>query len=257
VRPAGERLLAIADRFLSKKARHTFSGYATAQLKRIKTHRRWILHPPAAPPTRAEHGLPERTVIPQDQLQAAEAAVKKQLDAWEPNLSGLDPAARIQIMGDLERLLAEVGAHADGKWRAAARAVGHDENFLELLDRERRYRGRQTEWEQYQSWRRTRNPARAALEEQHGYDTKHGMHLVRLLRMCREILEGGRVIVRRPDAEELLAIRAGAWPYDRLVEWAEREDAALEEVARRSALPHAPDRAALDAECVAIVASMI
>jgi predicted nucleotidyltransferase len=42
--------------FLSKKARHTFSGYAMSQLKRIESHRRWLLNPPTTPPKRADFG---------------------------------------------------------------------------------------------------------------------------------------------------------------------------------------------------------
>jgi hypothetical protein len=45
--------------FLSKRARFTFSGYAVAQLKRIQTHRGYLLNPPDHKPTRAEFGLPE------------------------------------------------------------------------------------------------------------------------------------------------------------------------------------------------------
>src|SRR5690606_9857781 len=122
-------------------------------------------------------------------------------------------------------------------FRAAGRAVGYDENFLELLERERAYQSKQREWEQYQHWKKTRNPARHALEEKYGFDTKHAMHLVRLMRMCREILETGKVLVKRPDAEELLSIRNGAWSYEQLEEWAAREDKALEEVMRASRLP--------------------
>jgi hypothetical protein len=83
-------------------------------------------------------------------------------------------------------------------------------SFLELLDRERRYRSALRKWQQYEEWKRTRNAARAELERQHGYDTKHAMHLIRLLRMAEEIVSKGRVLVRRPDAEELRAVRRGA-----------------------------------------------
>src|SRR6478736_4334230 len=54
-----------------------------------------------------------------------------------------------------------------------------------------------------------------------GYCTKNAMHLVRLLRMCREILETGQVRVKRADAAELLAIRNGAWTLEELVKYAE------------------------------------
>lgn len=73
-----------------------------------------------------------------------------------------------------------------------------------------------------------RNPARAALEAQHGFDTKHAMHLVRLLRMGCEVLGRGEVVVHRPDATELLAIRHGAWSFERVVAEAQDLLAALE-----------------------------
>jgi hypothetical protein len=84
-------------------------------------------------------------------------------------------------------------------------------------------------------------------------NTKHAMHLVRLTRMCREILETGTVIVKRTDRDELLSIRHGAWSYDQLIEWFDREDAALNEVYAKSTLRHHVDRAALDKLCISIV----
>ena len=79
----------------------------------------------------------------------------------------------------------------------------------------------------YWEWKDNRNETRSELEEEHGYDTKHAMHLVRLLRMGEEILTEGIVRVKRPDAEELLAIRNGAWKYEELLEWAEMMDARI------------------------------
>lgn len=63
----------------------------------------------------------------------------------------------------------------------------------------------------------------------HG-NTKHAMHLVRLLRMGKEVLTTGEVLVKRPDAQELLAIRNGAWEYDDLVKYAEDMDKEIQEV---------------------------
>lgn len=58
----------------------------------------------------------------------------------------------------------------------------------------------------------------AHLVAKYGYNTKHAMHLVRLLRMGYELLSEGKLIVNRRgiDADELLAIRDGAWPYDKV-----------------------------------------
>jgi predicted nucleotidyltransferase len=255
VTPLGERLLEARGLFLSQKARHTFSGYALSQLKRIRGHYRWLTNPPKEPPTRAACGLPERAPIPADQLLAAEARVRAQLDTWDLNdLEHVDPAARIELQNQMARILAEVNVGLDDQWRAAARTVGYDENFIELMDRERKYRRLQTDWQQYQGWKANRNPARAALEAKYGYDAKHAMHLVRLLKMCAELLQTGQVNVRRDaDRDELMAIRDGAWPYEQLLAWAEDQDKALDALRRRSPLPNAPDRAKLDALCISLV----
>lgn len=77
-------------------------------------------------------------------------------------------------------------------------------------------------------------------------NTKHAMHLVRLMRMCQEILREGKVIVRRPDAEELLRIRNGDFDYQWLLKWAEDTDASLEELYQSSPLPFSADYAAID-----------
>ena len=249
----GARLLESRALFLSRKAKHTFSGYAISQLKRIKSHRRWLLTPPKAAPERKDFGLPERTLIPRDQLDFATAHIKKKLDEWNLGLDELDDAAKIDVRDKIEKTLAEIHVTADSLWVNAARAIGFGSNYIELLDSERKFTAAQREFEQYQNWVKTRNTARAELEAKHGFDSKHGMHLVRLLRMCREILTEGVVHVMRPDAEELLSIRNGAWSYDQIVEFAEREDAALTDLSKSSKLPHTPNRVAIDKLCVNLV----
>ena len=80
----GEELRSIRNDFLSRKARHTFSGYAHAQLKRIKTHRQWLLNPPDAPPTRKQFGLSEETKISQSELGAFDAATEAGIEVNVP-----------------------------------------------------------------------------------------------------------------------------------------------------------------------------
>lgn len=254
VKDAGRSLIDHREMFLSKKARYTFSGYATAQLKRINTHYRWLKNPPKSPPTRESFGLPERTVIPADQLMAAKAAVEKKLNAWNIDiLDGVDPSLRIAIQNKMTEILSEKEIFSSSDYISAARAVGYDDNFIHLLDLERQYESKKREWDQYQNWKNNRNPSRAAIEEKFGYDCKHAMHLVRLMRMCKEILSTGKVIVKRPDREELLEIRNGSWTYEQVVEWAHKEDAVMEEVYACSPLPNQPDRVRLDLLCQELV----
>ena len=64
--------------------------------------------------------------------------------------------------------------------------------------------------------------------------------------MSHEIMRDGEVIVRRPDAAELLSIRDGAFDYDKLVSTAERMDKELEELYHKSTLPHSADKEAIN-----------
>ena len=210
----GRLLLEHREGFLSRRAGSSFGRYALSQLKRIKTHRRWLLEPPRARPARSSFGLPERTLIPKDQLGAAEQLIRNgRVDEAE-----LTP------------------------------------NFLLIMDRERCYRAAMREWQQYQTWLANRNPKRADLERRFGYDTKHAMHLVRLLRMAIEILSARKVLVRRPDAQELIAIRQGALSFDRLLAAVEGLEGRLDHLVEESPLPEKPDEEAIDRLCVQIVA---
>lgn len=112
---------------------------------------------------------------------------------------------------------------------------------------QRQYKQVHKQWVQYQQWRAGRNPARAALEERYGYDTKHAMHLCRLVTMGEEILREGAVRVRRPDAEWLRSVRAGALGYEELLAWADARATNLRALVATSPLPEQPDHAAVEA----------
>lgn len=217
VTKAGERLVGARRMFLSKRVKDSFAGYAVAQLKRIKTHRRWLLSPPQDEPTRKRFGLPEELLIPRDQMGAADALMER----GEMQAADLSP------------------------------------NFLAALALEKRYRSARREWDQYKTWVRERNPARAELEARFGYDTKHAMHLVRLLKMAVEIAQTAFVKVKRDDREELLAIRNGSMSYDDLVAYAEKLSGDVQRAAEHSSLADAPDEQALDALCGSIVEEVL
>lgn len=251
----GEILIDNRDMFLSKRAKHSFSGYAIGQLRKIQLHRRYFIDPPKAPPTRKDFGLPERTLIPQDQLLAASAEVQKELDRFQFNfMEELSEPMKIHIRNTMAEMLAELKITTEMHWEAAARKVGLSDNFIELMQKERQYTGKKREWDQYQHWKKERNPKRAADEEKYGFDCKNAYHLVRLMRMGREILTTGKVIVKRVDRDELIAIRNGAWTYEQVVEFAEREDKELQELyVSTNIIPKTPDFQALDELCIRMV----
>lgn len=204
----GEQLRAAKHDFLSKKARFTFSGYAHSQLKRIKTHRAWLLDPPSAPPDRSDFGLSDVTKVSKSELGAYDSLVTD--------------GVQVELPKDV----------------------------VTLFTREKAYQAAKTHYDQYVNWVKTRNPARAELERQHGYDCKHGSHLIRLMLMCKEIMQLGVVVVKRPDREELLGIKRGKWTYDQLIETAEQIEAECDTLYETSELKSSPDYEMLNAMVV-------
>lgn len=198
-----DKLLERRREFLTAQAYPRFSGYATSQLKRIKTHRAWLLNPPSREPTREDFDLPK--------YGTGVAEIAKGVD------------------------IAEISPEV-----------------LSLISREKAYKSEHLKWEQYQNWKQTRNPARSTLEAQFGYDTKHASHLVRLLRMGKQILTEGDLEVRRHDAGELLAIRNGKWTYDELMAYVDPLCNELETIyqEKKYVVPDKVDVQALSDFCV-------
>lgn len=236
--PAYQLLRDNRSKLLSKKIVHTFSGYAFSQLKRIKGHNKWINNPcPVEPPRQIEY-----MSLVQD---FTDDRVFK--------------ASREDMMGWREdHRLVPYGGDVYGMYKAVGYQLFSDDFTLNtLFDGDRREMGNplrivkfnneqylqsRTTHSQYWQWKQNRNEMRGSLEEQFGYDTKHAMHLIRLLRMSSEIIETGQVIVKRPDAAELLSIRNGAWSYEELIEYADKVDAHTKEVLLpKCTLPNKPD----------------
>ncbi|MFA6358604.1 MAG: nucleotidyltransferase domain-containing protein [Candidatus Omnitrophota bacterium] len=260
VSPIGQALLDHKRMFLSRRARETFLGYATEQMRKIELHRRWILDPPDHEPTRAEFGLSPIPVHPaKNQIDASMAMVKKKVDSWNwHKLEYIAPSMRQAIRDEFQRRLVEVTSWADLEvedkvWHAAANSLGLTTNFIQVLELEKRYASKKSDWSKFQKWKKSRNPERAIMEAKFGYDGKHAMHLVRLSRSCRDLLTTGNLDIRRPDAEELLAIRNGAWKFEELVSWFKQQNRELNQLEKTSPLPPEPDVGAIDQLCQELV----
>ena len=94
---------------------------------------------------------------------------------------------------------------------------------------------------------------RKQLVEKHGFDARNASHLIRLLKMGIEALDTGELIVRRPDAEELLAIKRGEWSLEKVQSEAEVLFDACRAAKGQSPLPDSPDRDAINKLCVKVI----
>lgn len=173
--PIMDVLLRDKEFWLSKRAKNTFLGYATSQLKRIEGHKKWIDNP-VEKPKRGTWGI---------------AMDKSKINA-------------LRIFANHELI-----------------NMGLTEHYVEVLREEQKYHTDLQNYKNYKQWMDNRNEHRAKLEANAGYDTKHAMHLVRLLKMAREIADWKIVFVKRPDVDFLNNIRKGIYSYEWIIEYAE------------------------------------
>jgi predicted nucleotidyltransferase len=250
----GDRLRDSANLFLSARAGYTFTGYAYAQIAKINRHKKWLDNPPSHKPTRVEFGLPDDMRF----SNSLEGQLKKRAEGWNFAQYGLDDEQTTALKQSVFDLLNEIEPNYPvgfDNWVDVAKKVAMMEmqrkmqltdEMMHLLLCEAQYRDAKRNWDSYDNWRTNRNKDRAALEGKSGYDTKHAMHLIRLLRMGLEIVSEGKVIVRRPDREELMSIRSGDWSYERVMSYASEMEKKVLAAVDQSPLPKEVNREAIN-----------
>jgi hypothetical protein len=88
---------------------------------------------------------------------------------------------------------------------------------------------------------------RKALFDQHGYDCKAAAHMIRLVRMARDLYSTGRLVVLRPDSRELLSIKQGQHSLEAVEEMFARTIEEASAACKSSSLPQDPDELAAEA----------
>lgn len=241
--PAYEHLRKNASLFLSRKAIHTFSGYAYAQIKKSTGQNKRVMNPqPETPPkkidfcylmTNTSDGMPFRpTPIPasEDLQEFHVAAVERIPNTFRLYYYG--KGSKGVFRGENEQLVCESIPMEDEQRRFAGIMTFNEHEYEKALK----------EWNQYWEWMRLRNPNRWKDQEsgKTTYDCKNIMHCFRLLYSAKSILEGNGVVVRVPEPYRsfLMDIRNGKFEHDYLMEKVEIEMEALKVLEKTSPLPH-------------------
>ncbi len=86
---------------------------------------------------------------------------------------------------------------------------------------------------------------RPEIEKEYSYDVKAGMHTLRLLYECKELLSEGTITLPRPEREFLIRVRTGKYSMEKVIAMAHKLFAECEDAARSSSLPDRVDRAAI------------
>lgn len=250
----GDVLIGHRDWFLSRNLKERYVGFAKSQAHRIKNHKRWVDTIMKPPPSREEFGLSKKLSIPKEQLLTVQAMFAKKLDEWNCDFEPFSEPQTIYLKGKVSHILAEMNILSDNKWELAARNLGASENFIYLLQREKAYQNLVDDWENYNTWKKNRNPERAKLEAKIGYDSKHATMLIRLLKVGKEVLETGKLRVKRlDDREELMEIKNCQWSYEKLIAYADKIEDEVKAAYFKSPLPLKPDINKLDQLCIQLV----
>ncbi|MEA5582419.1 nucleotidyltransferase domain-containing protein [Nodularia harveyana UHCC-0300] len=252
----GQQLIKHKSIFLTKKVKHTYSGYAFAQIKKMETHRKWLLNPPAKKPLPSDFGIEEESPL-----------IKDDLNAFLEYLYHLI-RGRIEFLEEAEQLYKLLTADIDFKGvlkqytlpdetlEYTQKLTNSRKDFIRLLQKSQNYQIALREWKAYVAWQKNRNPARAEMERKSGFDLKHGMHCIRLLRSGLEILERGEIFVDRRiagDVEDLKAILRGDYSYQEVMKMAEDLVSQMDIVYEKSSLPARPDLEEINNLCMELV----
>jgi uncharacterized protein len=115
-------------------------------------------------------------------------------------------------------------------------AKGHLKSFLGFAD---------DQMQRLLGQKGQKNVHRAELEDQHGYDTKYAMHVIRLYGEAKELMQHGQITLPRPNRNELIDIRTGKYSLSDIKALGKQLEAEALAAQATSPLPDAVDRDAI------------
>lgn len=251
---AAQILFSERNLFISKKAYHTFSGYAYSQIKRAKGRNKWVNNPqPDTPPDKLDFvwiipAMPDVNRFPFRPIPLKE--------------SGFDlsrhHAAKLEHVANTYRLY-NYGTKDKGVFRGkenqlVVESIPKEDEWNHfaglMIFNEPAYDRARKDWKSYHDWLKNRNEARYRSQEagEIDYDAKNIMHCMRLLWSGGNILANGEPIVRFEGErlDVLMKIRRGEYAYEEIMEMVEKEKDALDDLRDKSSIPYSADIDAID-----------
>lgn len=203
----GKMLIENKKLFLTKRARHTFGGYAFSQLKKLTNK------------------------LPMDEAKKRLENLEQKINEYNIYLTKLKHKLnifnnKVDLNDDQALLVMGIkGEIADYNNRIAKLKKEIDDIKYQMGGGNHSHHG-----------------SHKGIIDEYGWDTKHGTHLIRLLHMGLEILIEGDCYTLRPDNNYLLAIRHGEYTLEQIQTEADRLFKLLDDAYVKSDLPKAPDR---------------
>lgn len=231
--------------FLSKTSKETFAGYAITQVRKAKGLKKKIVNP-----------MPQKRASVLDFCYMLEGYTSVGLKFWLEKRSYRQERCGLVSIPHAKGLFA-LFYDAESKFHYKGIAVNEAANEVSLSSVPRgeqeigylsfnaeSYSMYCKEFKEYWDWVDKRNEDRYMDNKEHGkdYDAKNIMHTIRLLQVTEELLKTGELRVKRPNREELLAIRSGKFEYSALLAQSEaliqRIDLAYEQTILPETIDH-------------------
>jgi len=194
--------------FLTKRARHTFGGYAYSQLKRLTNK------------------------LPVDELKTRLNNLNERIRQYNIYITKLEYKLDI-----LKKSITEITDNDAEMIISLTNEIQEYNNMVNKANDEIIIVKKEIGKGQH-----NHIGSHKGLIEDFGYDVKHSLHLIRLLNQGIEILETGELHVLRPEKDYLLDIRHGKYTLEQVKSHAEQLFIKLDEAYEKSKLPHSPDR---------------
>ena len=243
--PAFDILIKHRDKFLTKKCLHSFGGYAIAQIKKAK-------------------GLDKKMNWEKDRVtrktpldfvyvhvNGKTIPISEYIDLNDQHKYGLVALDHFKDCYAMyydyttDQKLGYRGIIEDDSNEVRLSSVPKGQNVDAIIYYNKDgYSMHCKDYKEYTEWLNNRNTQRYVDLENHNQkiDGKNMLHCRRLLDMAMEIAQTGNIQVRRPNAEYLLKIRRGQVPLNDIIEQAEIDIKALDELYKNSSLPDKVDK---------------
>lgn len=237
-----EKLLSERDRFLSKVAKNSFLGYATAQIRKAKgmeKFQNWS----AERTTRKEpmdfcwviYGKGKYSTMPLRDFLKREG-----IEETDIGVANVDHAPNTFSLFKGKGFRGIFGKNSDQILFSSIEK--EQESIAWMVYNMDAYKMHAADWRRFKEWEENTNRERWVKTKAGDFiDAKNIMHLVRLTQMNREIADGLGLIVRRPNREELLSIRNGKRDLSEIVAWSKKEEEEIKRLYEKSDLPDTVD----------------
>lgn len=231
-------------KFITKKLRHSFVGYAKTQISKAKGMNKKVNTP-----------QPVKRKILLDFCYLLEGEKSIPILQRFPK-EELDEAGVVSLPHGRDIYALYIDKHSEYQFRGVVNPNGESNEIrLSSIPKDYPYKALTfwynkdgytahcKDYKEYWEWVNKRNPDRYKdnMKGEVGYDHKNMMHCVRLIQVAQDIIDKNEIVVRRPNRDYLLSIRNGGHTYEDLLKYVEENVAKLDEAFETSNLPDEVD----------------